>query len=73
MQPGDLITYRHTHKRKQKHTAHVYIVRQVNDDGTIEAQSLKTGLYKSIKRPEFYFVTKPASPPDAPSAKDGII
>ena len=61
MLPGDLITYRNTHKRKTTHTPPVYIIRQVNEDGTIEAQSLKTGLYKHIKRPEFYFVTKPAT------------
>lgn len=61
MLPGDLITYRNTHRRKNSHKPPLYIVIQVHQDGSIEAQSLKTGLYKTIKRPEHYFVTKPAS------------
>ncbi len=61
MQPGDLITRRNTHKPKKTHTPAVYIVREVHNDGTIEAQSLKTGRYRTIKRPEFFFVSKPAN------------
>ena len=67
MLPGDLITPRNTHKPtpsrrlgKKSHKPAVYIVRQVNKDGTVETQSLKTGRYKTIKRPEFYFVSKRA-------------
>ncbi len=61
MLPGDLITRRNTHTPNKRHKPAVYIVREVHQDGTIETQSLKTGRYKTIKRPEFYFVSKRAA------------
>ena len=78
MLPGDLITYRNTHRRKNSHKPPLYIVIQVHQDGSIEAQSLKTGLYtipasrdKTIKRPEHYFVTTPSQCPHRPSVQGG--
>ena len=58
MQPGDLITYRNTRKTKRNPPA--YIVVQVNDNGSVQVTALKTGLSKTIDRPELYFVTTPS-------------
>lgn len=69
MQPGDLITYRNTHTLRdirKNRLPPVYSILEVNKDGTLQVQSIRTGRFKTIKRPEHYFVTRHTSPPEAP-------
>jgi len=66
MQLGDVITYRSTYRRKDKHHGPMYSVIEIHKDGTLEVLSLRTGRQKTISRPELYIITGHTSPPEAP-------
>ncbi len=66
MQIGDLITYRSTYRRKDKHHGPMYSVIEIHKDGTLTVLSSKTGQTKTISRPELYTITGHTPPPEAP-------
>jgi len=55
MLPGDLIQPKYRKLRNKKRLP-VYTVTRLNDDGTLEVQSLDTGHRRHISRPEHYKV-----------------